>query len=152
MRPQELARAFDLDRARLVEAETPVGGVHVMADPVHQHASAVIEIPAPSLMDPRRTVRRFGRGAEPALVVQLFRRRHGRILIADSIEIGQPAGQHDRGPCDLADTAVAHQFAGEAEVVPRPLPASRLPDPSVALDGRDDRLSLGEILASGFSP
>src|SRR5215471_13196627 len=74
MRPQKLALPLYFHRTGAVESQTPMGRIHVMADPVHQHSSAVIEIPAPGLVDARRTIGRFRSGTEPALVVEGLRR------------------------------------------------------------------------------
>ena len=121
----------DLHRAALVHAQAPLGDVEVVRAPVGHHAAGVFAVVAPvrevlmhaaraehGIVGPHR-----GR-AEPDIPVQagLHRflrqvaRHRGRTHVHDHL-------------LDLADAPVAHQFAGLAKFVRRPLHGAGLEHP-----------------------
>ena len=145
-----LARGLDLDRAGLVPAHAPVGDVEVMADPVHVLAAAEVHVPAPVHVDAGLAVGPPGGRPDPELVVEVRRRRDERLLAERPGEVVMPGGQADLDPLDLADAPVADELRGLVEVLDRPLPRARLPDPAVALDRVAEGPALAQVVGQGL--
>ena len=66
--------------------------------------------------------------------------------MAEPIPIGEPRGQSHLHLRHFADSPVAHQFAGEAEIGQRSLPASGLPHAPIALDRIANRLAFHPVV------
>ena len=134
----------------VVEVESPMRDIDVVADPVEQLAAAVVVVPAPVHMEARFDVRQhFGRTGQK-LVIE-FRRRLGNMrLISGSFEIIVTAGQADFHPCHFADESVADDFRRFVEIRFGPLPGTGLPDAPVVLDRLHDRLLLGDGFGQRF--
>src|ERR1017187_9495531 len=133
---------IDLHRAGVFGAKAPLSDVAVMADPVHKLAAAVIHLPAPVPMSAVRGIGRHGRRAAPKVVVKL-RRRIGKRGVA----AGAAHGQADFHRVHLANSAIAHQLTGEAEIPRGPLPRASLPNAPVLAEGRDHGSALPQVVA-----
>src|SRR5581483_5746418 len=111
-------------------AEAPLGDVEVVGAPVGHHAAGVFAVVAPVgevLVDAARAefrvVRALGRRPQPAVPIEtLFHLFFGQVArLAGTADV-------DVDRLHLADAAAAHQFAGDAKFVARPLLAADLED------------------------
>ena len=137
----------DLHGAGVFGAQSPLRDVAMMADPVHELAAAVIHLPAPVPVRAVLRIRRPGRGPAPEVVVKL-RRRIGE----GSVAAGAARGQADFHRMHLADSPIAHQLAGEAEIPRGPLPRAGLPDAPVLGHSRNHSPALPQIMAERLLP
>ncbi len=141
---------LDLIRSGLIEAKAPVCDVNVVTHPVHQLATAVIEIPAPLLVAARFTIRRLRRRPEPAIIVERCRRRSERRFVRQLSVVERPARQFDFDTPHLPNTPVANQFASLMKLRLRSLPASGLPNAVMLAHGFADFQAFREIVRERF--
>ena len=130
-----------------LSAHAPVPDIHVMRAPAGDHPEAVgfNAQPAGAVADAvLRVYAVFGvgflrRAAEPHVVVQIG--RHGHF---PRVAAGRVHREADLDGVQLADAAVADQFAGDAELGGGALLAADLEDALLCPDDVADRAALGE--------
>ena len=128
----EFRSAPDLDGAGVLGVHTPVGGVDVVCSPAGDHAGAELlhaepagTVEAVEGHDAVEGVGDFGGRAEPCVVVEVGGDGHGGGVAACGV-----SGEADLDMFDLADAAVADEFAGAVELLPGALLAADLEDAS----------------------
>ena len=136
----------DLDRAAAVHPQPPLGDVEMVGAEVVDAAVAVVAVVPPVGEDRVVVLRRqLGvvgperRGPQPHVPVERLRHRLRR-----QIALLGGAAHVDVHHLQLADGAVAHQLAGEAEVVVGALLAAHLKNAAVAAGRLGNRLGLAD--------
>ena len=139
----------DLDRAGAVHAEPPLGDVEVVGPPVgHQSAGGVAHAaPATAVIaaNPFAVVGMPGAGAKPTIPVNSLRHGFRRELF---VRTGTTDADVDL--LDVANVAVAYQFAGETEIPGRALLTAGLKDPAVSPSGVDHLTAFANGQAERF--
>ena len=123
-----------------IHAQAPLGDVQMVGAPVAYHAAAEFLVVTPVrevLVHPARAedgiVRPHRRGADPHVPVQSRFHRFLRQIAGDA-----RAAEAALDALDLADDAVLHQFAGDAELLVRPLHRAGLQHALVGVHRLDD--------------
>src|SRR5208282_2887415 len=128
-----------------VPAHAPVSDINVVADPIHQLASAKVQVPPPIDVDAGLAIWHFGCRAEPAVIVQGCR-RGADFKLRLVLDLVKPRGLAHLDGSDFADAPVPHQFAPPAKVLDRPLPTAGLPDAALALTLLDHGQAFAEVV------
>jgi len=121
---------LNLHGAGLLGTHTPLDDVEMVCAPVGYYSAGVVVVPSPAEGDAAF----FGVGcpwcgAEPHIVIESFRDRLDRLRRTGLLP---SCGQADFNGVDFSDSAIADEFAGEAEVVLRALLAAGQPYYAVA--------------------
>ncbi len=143
---RKLSLGLDLDRTCIIRCVTPLGDVVHMRAPAGDHAPAVGLDLKPSRpviadlrMDPVLRERRFRGGAEPKVIIEVFRDGH-RPRIARALIQGKPGAN-----CvQLSDPLIPGQLAGHEKIYGRALLRARLEYPVVPAHGLDDLAAFGD--------
>src|SRR4051812_3331930 len=112
---------FDFQRAGPLGAHPPLGAIRVMAAPISDLSTGIIVDPAEIHVTPRRSVRRLGSRTEPEIVVETFRNGLRLLAIARLAKVRPAGGQTYVDRMQLANPAVANQFASAAKIGIGPL-------------------------------
>ena len=149
----ELAHALDLHGARVVGAIAPLSHVHrVDAAAGHEPQRVIADVEPVAVADAVLGVRRPRGRAQPEVVVEPLRHRHGRVVVG-----GGAVPRTHRDGVDLADAA-AEDHAGRkargptrpflrAELEHAPVLPDRLPQRPVLLDRQAQRLLAVDVLS-----
>ena len=119
---RKFAGAFNFHWAAIVEVESPMSDVAMMANPVEELATARVVIPAPIHMHPRFDVRHHLGRADPKIIIEFLGRFGDLHLVFGPLEIGMTGRQPNFDVRYFADQAVADDFGGFVEIRLRPLP------------------------------
>ena len=141
---REFALGLDFTRSHVVEIQSPMGNISMVADPIQQLAAAGVVVPAPVHVHAGFDIRHHFRRPNPSLVIELLGRGSDAGFLGCPGEIGMARGQANFDTGDFPDQPVADNFAGFEEVLLRSLPGTGLPDALVLLNGSDDGLLLGD--------
>src|ERR1035438_492852 len=134
----------DGNRSGQYGSHAPLRNVGMMAAPIGDLAAGIIENPAKVYETPRRGIGRFGRWPEPHIVIETIGNRLGVLPIAGFPEIGRTARQTASHGLQLADAAVANDFASLTKPRIGALLAPTLKDPVVGFHGVTHGAAFGD--------
>ena len=136
--------AGGVDRLGSLGVEGPEHDVVEVDAPVAHHAAGVVEEPAEEEVESIGVERPLGRGAEPALVVDVGRGLAVGILAhADGADVLEVPGLH---PEDLAELSRADDLDGLLEVGRRALLGADGHDLVGLAGGAEHRLAFGDVV------
>ena len=152
---REQTCAMNFDGAGFVAIHTPVGDVDVMGSPVGNLAAGVIKEPSEIPMAAILCIWGPGSRAEPGFVVEAVGNGHRRLGV--DVRDGWSATAGIKAEADTnfdslepADALIADEFAREAKVLRRALPASGLPNAAVTINGFYEVAALGDCQGEGL--